>query len=255
MNHDAMLFDLLASGISVCRVAVEDHSSLLASLFLAGLVGSLGHCTGMCGPFVLAQVMARLEALPASAMTETHRLLGAVLLPYHLGRAISYAGLGAAAAGLIGGAVDATGLKRLSAVLLALAALFFLGYGLKRFGLSLPFLPATAEGPVGRAVARFAKPLLARPVGLRALGLGIALGFLPCGLLWGALAAAASSGDPLGGAFAMLAFAVGTMPALLAVGLAGHLAGRHWREAAGQAAPFLLVANAALLCYMAWRIA
>jgi sulfite exporter TauE/SafE len=251
MDPQAMLFDF----VSVCRVAVEDNSGLLASLFLAGLVGSLGHCTGMCGPFVLAQVMARLEGLPASAMTETHRLLGAALVPYHLGRTVSYAGLGAAAAGLAGGTIDATGLKRLSALLLALAALFFLGYGLKRFGLSVPFLPATADGPLGRTVARLARPLFARPVGFRAFGLGIALGFLPCGLLWGAIAAAASSGDPLGGAFAMAAFAAGTVPALLAVGLAGHLAGSRWREAAGKAAPFLLVANAALLCYMAWRIA
>ncbi|MEO5336850.1 MAG: sulfite exporter TauE/SafE family protein [Magnetospirillum sp. WYHS-4] len=246
MDAHAMLFDF----VSVCRVAVDDHSGLILGLFLAGLGGSLTHCAGMCGPFVLAQVMARLEALPAGAMSETHRLLGAALVPYHLGRATTYAGLGALAAGL----VDAAGFRPLAALLLGLAGLFFLGYGLRRLGLALPGLAATAEGPVSRAISRLAKPLFARPVGTRAYGLGVALGFLPCGLVWGALAAAASAGDSLGGAFAMLAFAVGTIPALLAVGLAGHVAGSRWRETVGRVAPFLLVANAALLCYMAWRM-
>ncbi|MBY0430344.1 MAG: sulfite exporter TauE/SafE family protein, partial [Rhodospirillales bacterium] len=48
----------------------------MASLFLTGLVGSLSHCAGMCGPFVLSQVAARLESRPASRMREWHRLTG-----------------------------------------------------------------------------------------------------------------------------------------------------------------------------------
>ncbi len=76
---------------------------------------------------------------------------------------------------------------------------------------------------------RWARPLFARPVGFRGYALGLMLGFLPCGLLYGALAAAAASGDPLTGAFAMIAFALGTVPALLAVGLAGHVAGQRWQ--------------------------
>lgn len=251
MNLDAMLLD----AVSVCRVTVEDNSGLLASLFLAGLAGSLGHCVGMCGPFVLAQVMARLETLPASAMSEAHRLFGAALVPYHLGRTTTYGLLGALVGGLAGKAIDATGLKRLSALFLVLAALFFLGHGLKRLGLSVPWLASGAEGPVARTVSRWARPLFARPVGFRAYGLGLALGFLPCGLLWGALAAAAAGGDALAGAFGMLAFALGTVPALLGVGLAGHVAAGEWRGAAARAIPFLLMANAALLCYMAYRIA
>jgi hypothetical protein len=50
--------------------------------------------------------------------------------------------------------------------------------------------------------------------------LGVALGFLPCGFLYAALAAAAATADPLQGALAMLAFGLGTVPALVLVGIA-----------------------------------
>lgn len=255
MEQDAQLFDLMTQGIAVCRVAIEDNQGLLATLFLAGLVGSATHCVGMCGPFVLAQTVARLESLGAKQMREFHRLAGAALVPYHLGRTTTYMGLGAGAAGLAAGLVDLTGLRQLSALLLAVAAVFFLGYGLQRLGVALPFLAKGGEGWWQRTVGRATKPLFSRPVGLRGYGLGLALGFIPCGLLYGALAAAASSGSVVGGAFAMLAFAAGTVPALLAVGLAGHVAGSHWREATNKVAPALLMLNAVILSYMAWQMA
>src|SRR3990172_8189392 len=48
---------------------------------------------------------------------------------------------------------------------------------------------------------------------------GLAWGALPCGLLYGALAASAFAGTPWGGAAAMLAFGAGTAPWLLAARL------------------------------------
>jgi hypothetical protein len=49
----------------------------------------------------------------------------------------------------------------------------------------------------------------------------------------------------------MAAFGVGTMPALIAVGIAGHAAGRKWQAAIASIAPFVLVVNAALLVLLA----
>jgi sulfite exporter TauE/SafE len=72
--------------------------------------------------------------------------------------------------------------------------------------------------------------------------------------LYGALAAAASSGGALAGALGMAAFAAGTVPALLAVGLAGHVVGGTWAGVVQRAAPVLLLLNAGLLSYMAWRL-
>ena len=251
-----LLQSLFAHGLAACRAAVETHGSLLTSLFLAGLVGSVTHCAGMCGPFVLAQTVARLDAVPAAGMREFHRLAGAALVPYHLGRATTYAGLGGLCAALTGGVVELTEWRWLSAVLLASAALFFLAYALRGLGLALPGLAGLAGGGGwSRRVEPWAKPLFARPIGWRGYALGLVLGFLPCGLLYGALAAAAAAGDTLAGAFGMLAFSLGTVPALIAVGVAGHVAGGSFRGIARSGAPLLMLVNAAALSYLAWRLA
>ena len=56
----------------------------------------------------------------------------------------------------------------------------------------------------------------------RALIAGMLWGFLPCGLVYSALALALSSGNPLTASGVMLAFGMGTLPMML---LAGTTAG------------------------------
>ncbi|MGB0670196.1 MAG: sulfite exporter TauE/SafE family protein [Rhodospirillales bacterium] len=252
MDQETFLITALAQGLAHCTVTVTDNGGLIGSLFVAGLVGSASHCIGMCGPFVLTQCLARLEAKPASEMREFDRLAGAALVPYHLGRMTTYALLGALAGAFAGLLIQAPELKWVSAGLLLAAAAFFLGYALKRMG-RLKARASAKEGPVSRLLGRIAGPLFARPLGWRGYGLGIVLGFLPCGLLWGALAAAAASGEALAGAFAMMAFTLGTVPALGLVALAGHLAGARWKDLFGRLAPPLLMLNAGVLSYLAWR--
>lgn len=249
----------LAVGIGQCRMVVSEHGGLLTSLFLAGLLGSVTHCVGMCGPFVLGQTAARLQALPASEMREFHRLAGAALVPYHLGRATTYAALGGIAASLAGAIGDLAGLTWLPAALLGLAALIFLAYALQRWGVRLPRLAGGSRGSggglgSGRLAARL-RGLFAAPVGIRGYALGVALGFLPCGLLYGAIAAAAASGHALTGVLAMVAFTAGTVPVLVAIGMAGHVAGRRWQRSAALVTPVLLLLNVGALTYMAWRMA
>jgi hypothetical protein len=43
------------------------------------------------------------------------------------------------------------------------------------------------------------------------------------------------------------------VPSLVAVGLAGHLAGRAWRGRLLRIAPAVMLANAALLFLLAWQ--
>jgi len=226
--------------------------ALVAAMLLAGLVGGATHCAGMCGPFVLAQTTARLELVPASRMSEWHRLAGAALAPYHLGRATTYVALGAMV-GMAGQTVRAIpGLDWIAAGWLIVAALIFLGYAV--FGSRLFRAAAGSESPWGRLVGDLARPLFERPTGLRGYALGMMLGFLPCGLLYAALAVAAGSGGAFGGATAMAAFALGTAPGLVAVGLFGHVAAGRWRRAAAIVAPALTVVNAGMLAFAAWRL-
>lgn len=247
MSDANSLIEILAAGAGVCRTAVVEHSTVVGGLFLTGLVGSLTHCSGMCGPFVLSQVAARLEQVPVAQMREWHRLSGAALLPYHLGRATTYAGLGAMAA-LSAGAFG--GFRLLAAALLLLAALFLLG-------MAMPRLKALLELPSGGGewwsakVGRWAQPLFAAPTGFRGWVLGLLLGFIPCGLLYAALATAAATGDAVAGALGMLAFAAGTVPVLLTVGVMGHAAGGRWRQSLLRWAPLMFVANAVMLGAMA----
>jgi hypothetical protein len=186
-------------------------------------------------------------------MREWHRLTGAAVLPYHLGRTVVYCSLGALADAFTGSlTLKATSLHWVSAALLLAAAAFMASLALPSLKGLFSTGPKTA-GWWSRLMERLARPLFGRPTGWRGFVLGLLLGFIPCGLLYGALAAAAASGDPLTGAMGMLAFALGTWPSLFAVGVAGHLAGRHWRLSILRYAPLLLAVNAGMLTWLAWR--
>jgi hypothetical protein len=249
---DQQSFTLLTDSLHQCRAIVDDNGSLLASLGMAGLIGGATHCTGMCGPFVLSQVAARLEAMPAERMREWHRLSGAALVPYHLGRATTYAVLGAAGGALVSSLASATALRWVSGGLLLVAAALMLG-------MAMPAVKRLVGGDRRgenwwtRTIGARARPLFGQPVGWRGYLLGIMLGFIPCGLVYGALAAATASGSPLAGAAGMVAFAAGTVPWLAAVGFLGHLAGSQWRHQVLPYAPLLLLANAGVLTWLAWR--
>ena len=259
MDQTIFLETLFNAGITQCAAAIDGSEGLLFALFMAGFAGGATHCVGMCGPFVVSQVQARLQAIPASTMSELKRVTGGALLPYHMGRATTYMMLGGIAALA---SSQLTGLPMLNWVatgLLGFAALFFLGYALRGLGVSLPYSQgidaAGGEGTLARTWRRFIKPLFSHPIGLRGYGLGLALGFIPCGLVYGALAAAAASGEWLTAVFAMAAFWLGTVPALLGVGIAGGTILGRWPRVARQFAPVLLLVNAAFLFYLAVRMA
>jgi len=100
---------------------------------------------------------------------------------------------------------------------------------------------------------RAARPLLVDPSGWRGYALGVVLGFLPCGLLWGALVAASGSGSAWKGGAAMAAFVLGTVPSLVAVGYVGVFFGRRAPVfARGLSVPIVL-ANAGFLGLLAVR--
>lgn len=228
---------------------------LPAALFLAGLVGGATHCVGMCGPFVLAQVSAGLDRTGVRAYGTLERARGAALLPYHLGRTTTYVGLGALAGVLAGTLSGLPALGWVPGALLAVAAALFLLQALER---AVPLLrrghgAGPSGGGLGAALSRLARPLFGDPTGPRGYLLGVVLGFLPCGMLWAALAAAGGSGGAVPGAVAMLAFALGTVPALVGVGFAGQLFGRRLGPAMAWVAPALFLLNAGVLGVFAWR--
>lgn len=236
---------------TLCTPETALRGGLLFGLFAAGVAGSIIHCGPMCGAFVLGQVSERMARLPKERMCERQRIGNGLLLPYHLGRLTTYAGLGAAAAGSAALVGHLRWFGKLSAVLLTIAALLFLAHALGRI---LPALGKVDRAPPfwGRFIAIFTKRIGAGTVFGEYL-LGVALGFLPCGFLYAAIAAAAASARPELGAAAMVAFGLGTAPVLMVIGVAGHAAGRRWSHAVTAAAPVLMVLNATLLLVLAWQ--
>lgn len=219
--------------------AVPWSGGLLLGLFLAGLAGSTMHCVPMCGGFVLGQVADRMARVPAVRLCEWHRVGHGALVPYHLGRLTTYAGLGSLAGTAL---AHLPGIGIASSVLLLIGAILFLAHVMR-------ILPGWDRPPTGWA--HIVSRLAASTSGGYALG--IVLGFLPCGLLYAALATAAASASPLLGAAGMVAFGLGTVPALLVVGIAGHAAGRRWRRLVETAAPTVMLFNASLLLVLALR--
>ena len=236
-NHDLMAS---ASG----SLAFEPLS--IALLLLAtGLLGSFTHCAGMCGPFVLTQIDQQLGRMESRGFGGWQRLQGAALLPYHLGRLTTYTGLGALSAGAGSLLVDTTGWRWLLAGFLVMAATLFAAQAAGIAMRGPASLPPALNGLV--------RVLTRKPFGFRGYALGLALGFLPCGLLYGALATSAAAGSAVSGALAMSAFGLGTVPALVAIGWGGILLGLRRRRMLQSFARPMQAASALALILLAVR--
>jgi sulfite exporter TauE/SafE len=184
------------------------------ALFLSGLLGSLGHCLGMCGPLVTMFGIQLKARRPAGW---PYHLL------YHASRLGVYVLFGAMAGGLgsVLGLGDSLGKVAGTVSLLLGSGVVLLGMGY------LGWLPLGRIEGAGAWLSRAMSWALQQGSSARVLALGALNGLLPCGLVYSALLVAASTGGPLTGAAGMVVFGLGTLPALMAVGVgAGALRAR-----------------------------
>jgi sulfite exporter TauE/SafE len=205
----------------------EQNQGMLVTLFVAGLVGGLTHCVGMCGPFVMAQVDGGNES-----EYRLRRLSGAALLPYHLGRMTTYILLGVLAALFSRQIIGAPLQQWTSFTILTYAGVIFISSALPK---SKFWFHKLRRGRLvnnwGSFLGKISKPLFAKPNGFKGYGLGILLGFLPCGLIFAALMVVSTTGSPPTAALAMALFAIGTFPSLFFIGLGSQLVYRRWSGA------------------------
>jgi sulfite exporter TauE/SafE len=176
--------------------------------FSVGLAGS-GHCLGMCGGIVTALALAKRES------TASQRLFFNIL--YHAGRISTYTLLGllvglAAQAGMVDALKPIVKWLFLAANLFVTALGIFTVLGVRSLGVS------ALDGSGWAFPARPLSRLRESSSIVSALPTGFLMGFLPCGLVYGVLISAATSGSTLKGGAMMLAFGCGTLPALLAYG-------------------------------------
>ena len=179
------------------------------TLFLLGFFGGT-HCVGMCGG---------LSSAFALQLPPHLNRLGLIVL-LNLGRISSYVliGLIVGLVGQIGISLDDT--RWLQNGLYVAANILLLLLGLYLAGLSTA---ATQIERIGRPIWKRLNPILNRLLPIKSVpacfGVGMLWGWLPCGLVYSASLYALGSGSAVQGGLYMLAFALGTLPNLLAMGI------------------------------------
>ena len=192
---------------------MDPQTPLLLAMALLGAASGL-HCVGMCGGIVTAFSSRKISF--GKPTREWPRQLA-----FNAGRITSYALAGAAAGALGSGALLAEALPAQS-VLLVIANLILVLVGVQLAGKGTALARLEALGaPLWRRLQPAAARLLGATAFSKVYSAGLLWGWLPCGLVYGALVlAAAASSSPSEGALAMLAYGLGTLPWLMAAGLA-----------------------------------
>ena len=189
---------------------VNDYS--LGAAFLVGMLGSI-HCVGMCGGIVGALSMGLGESVRQSPLRMLPYLLG-----YNTGRLASY-GVAGAIVGYLGAhsfALTSIGGIAVSPVVGGVF-MVFLGLYLTQWWTLLTRLEQLGGG-LWRRLQPYGQRFLPIQRVRQTLPLGFIWGWLPCGLVYSVLFWSASIGSATYGAGLMLAFGLGTLPMLFAMG-------------------------------------
>ncbi|MEJ2508051.1 MAG: sulfite exporter TauE/SafE family protein [Gammaproteobacteria bacterium] len=208
-----------------------DYSYLAA--LVVGLLGG-GHCAFMCGGIVTALTLGLPEAARGRAAATWPYLIA-----YNLGRITSYTAAGALMGGIGWLAANAVSVRHAQSILEVIAGGFMVALGLYLGGWWQGVVRLEQVGSlVWRRLEPFGRRLLPVRSPSHALLLGLIWGWLPCGLVYSVLIWAIAAGSVGQGALLMLSFGLGTLPALLAMGvfaaaLSGFLRRAGVRQVAG----------------------
>lgn len=197
-------------------------------LFMAGFAGSF-HCVGMCGGFACA-----LGRDPRGGGTTVARHF-----LYNSGRLSSYCFLGALA-GALGQVICTSGdlstplpldgsINLAQRLLAIVAGTLMIVIALQFYGL-LTGLHRITASLGGRMFATTLRKVLKAPGPAAPLAFGVFNGLLPCPLVYAFLAQAASTASALPGMLTMVAFGLGTFPAMFLLGGIGGTLGPFWRQ-------------------------
>lgn len=202
--------------------------------FLIGVVGST-HCIGMCGPIALA--------LPLGKSSGLKRVFGVLL--YNLGRIATYALFGTIF-GILGKSFYIAGVQRQLSVFLGVLILV---------GLFVPYV-LTKKNKITAwwykifgGLYQEMSILLKNGSFISLFVIGFINGFLPCGLVYLALAGALAQTEIIDGMLFMLMFGLGTIPAMFAVAWMSRFISLEIRNKIKRLTPYLIAFFALLLIF------
>lgn len=215
--------------------------------FIMGLVSSL-HCIGMCG-----SIIGTLTLSLSPEIRHKKTLLLPFVLNYNLGRIVSYA-----MAGALAGLIQSLATLQLGEIhghrlLQILSAIIMAGAGLYIAGWFPRFAYIEKAGMhFWKTIEPFGRKLIPVKTRTHAFLFGMVWGWLPCGLVYAALALAATAGDVSKSALTMLAFGLGTLPAVMGVGIMTGILTRLSRMQRFKQAIGLFMIVLALLAALPW---
>jgi sulfite exporter TauE/SafE len=215
--------------------------------FVMGLFSSM-HCIGMCGSIIGTLTL----SLSPEIRNNKKRLLPFVF-NYNFGRITSYT-IAGALTGIIevlltlplGEAHGHRILQLISSAIMAGAGLYIAGW-FPRFA----YIEKTGTF-FWKQVEPYGRKLIPVKNRTQAYLFGMVWGWLPCGLVYAALALAATAGDVSKSALTMFAFGLGTLPAVMGVGIMTHILTRLSRMQRFKQAIGLFMIVLALLAALPW---
>jgi len=200
---------------------------VLYSAFILGLLGSF-HCLGMCGPLAFS--------LPKAGFHELTVLSGRLI--YNAGRIISYAIIGGVL-GLIGKGIFLTGFQH--GLSITLGVILLVGLVFPRV-FKWNFFYSFPNKVKARIIPLFRK----RGLSFSFL-VGLMNGFLPCGLVYMAVAGALATGEPFLGMQFMILFGLGTLPMMLFAAYSSYVLPAKFKLHVQKAIPAFVVVMAVAL--------
>ncbi len=181
----------------------------ILSIITIALLGSLGHCIGMCGGIVMAYSSTKIKSDTSRPKAALSHLL------YSLGRTTTYTTLGAIF-GFLGGVATLNNMVYGGMLLIAGVAMILTSFSL--WG-KIRFLTVIEHSLSSTSWYRQTfRSLISSNSYESFFLLGLLNGLLPCGLVYFFAITAASTGSPLWGGFVMMIFGLSTLPALFSLG-------------------------------------
>ncbi|MBF0165751.1 MAG: sulfite exporter TauE/SafE family protein [Magnetococcales bacterium] len=207
--------------------------------FLAALLGS-GHCIGMCGGLAVSTQLG--SGVAADLPFWRWERLRLPLL-YTLGRVGTYMVLGALSGWLGSMALFLSRPTALNGVPHLVVGIVMILMGIDTLGL-VSFTRGTGTGE--SALLRWSRDLTGARPALQPLGMGILTGLLPCAMHWAFQAKAFATGSVGDGVVLLLAFGLGTIPAMWGFALLSTWLDRRARRRVLQLAGLLIVVMGAM---------
>lgn len=206
-------------------------SPIIFSALAVGFFGS-AHCIGMCGPIAIA--------LPVPNSNAFNFIAGRIL--YNIGRIFTYSFLGALF-GLLGSRIVIAGFQQFVTIFLGVIILLVVLTPFKyKAKVTQHKLIQKITLPIKSGIGELFKQGTIPSMFL----IGVLNGFLPCGLVYIAIAGAIASGDAVSGMLYMILFGLGTFPAMFAATIFGKFINLNIRRKLTKAVPVFAIVLAVL---------